>query len=118
MDAKATGALTAAAAVLLVLTACVAGLPPQNPPCIKHFPRQKAPESVFPVLFLYNTASDFVNIHHLTVFDLHIALQAAQQRGGGVDRGQACLLYTSGPNFRMIFILNPLDSTALFGYNI
>ena len=89
MDAKATGALTAAAAVLLVLTACVAGLPPQNPPCIKHFPRQKAPESVFPVLFLYNTASDFVNIHHLTVFDLHIALQAAQQRGGGVDRGQA-----------------------------
>lgn len=24
----------------------------------------------------------------------------------------------AGPNFRMIFILNPLDSTALFGYNI
>ena len=41
MDAKATGALTAAAAVLLVLTSCVAGLPPQNPPC-KAFSQTKS----------------------------------------------------------------------------
>ncbi|BFL41585.1 hypothetical protein [Clostridia bacterium UC5.1-1D1] len=41
MDAKATGALTAAAAVLLVLTSCIAGLPPQNPPC-KAFSQTKS----------------------------------------------------------------------------
>ena len=68
MDAKATGALTAAAAVLLVLTACVAGLPPQNPPCIKAFSQTKKHRKACFRCFFYNTASDFVNIHHLTVF--------------------------------------------------
>ena len=33
--------------------------------------------------------SDLVDIHHLAVFDLDIALKAPEQRRGGIDRSQA-----------------------------
>ena len=41
------------------------------------------------VLFSISLQSDGVDINHFAVFDLNIALEAAQQRGNRIHRGQA-----------------------------